>query len=120
MSAILEEIIEKIERLSEEELDVLLSRINAKANRQIENFLEQKAPFGVASAFSNATNEAQEALMAKYLRPQPKNDAEFQQMLRSMLSPEQIARLNKNDFSKLPPGKKSASKMIIEGREDRV
>jgi DNA-directed RNA polymerase subunit H (RpoH/RPB5) len=113
MSAIFDDIVDKIEHLSAEERNLLLEKLKVKAE-------SAPPPVSTEDEETQAKLRYREELIAKYVRPQPKTDEEYQEALRKMFTPEQIERLDKTDFMTLPPFKKPTSEMIIEDREDRL
>jgi hypothetical protein len=118
MSAILEELIEKIDDLSADEAFILMKKLADKVSPRPENETVNQQP--ETADVKPTTESEREAIFAKYFLPRPKTPEERQQWIEKMLTPQQIARLGKTDFKKLTPGKKSLSQMIIEDREDRL
>jgi plasmid stability protein len=110
MSAILDEIIDKIEYLSVEERNLLIEKLKAEPT---------PAPVSAEDEEVQAKLRYRAELIAKYVRPQPQTEEEYQEALRKMFTPEQIARLGTIDFDSLPQSNKSLSQMINEDREDR-
>lgn len=104
MSADLSAVLTKLDELSFEELLTL--------QEQLTHRLKLKAP-----APSQPVNQTSHRVkIPGAYRPTP---AQIEARLAAILTPEELTRLGKTDFSKLPVGPKSASEMLNEDREDR-
>jgi hypothetical protein len=115
MSAILDDIMGKIEYLSAQERDLLIEKLKAEPAPSVPVTVDIE---------DKDKGEARlryiEELREKYFLPRPRTQEEYEQKRREMFTPEEIAEFEAFDFDSLPQGKKSLSQMIIEDREDRL
>jgi len=104
MSAKLELVLSEIKQLSLEELVVLQENLSLELRYKTQPPAQLQVQAGNRVKIPGAYRPTSEQVKAT---------------LAVLFAPEELARMGKTDFSKLPAGLKSASEMLNEDREDR-
>jgi hypothetical protein len=112
MSAIFDDIVDKIEHLSAEERDIMMDKLRAEAEKS-------QAAVTVEDEMEKMRRRREE-LVTKFIRPSAKTEEERKERISKFLTAEEIAELETFDFDSIPQGEKSLSQMINEDREDRL